>query len=562
MSRRPLLENLTTPMPWLLVIVAFFLLGACAEATIEDPDEETPIEGQPGQDNPGADVQGDPNADPSPGDGTDPMANGGKEPWEEPEIPEEFMEDPWQEDGTMADVLTDLQMAEIDIMREAIQVGLALGKQSYADELNRGLTGQLQEAYVYEGSFNLAPEVVAGVMEPKREVVCPFMLTPEEAQAEPVDCRVLTDRAKVSAYGQLTNIMSVNPLSDPKFDEKRADNDFWYEQGLMTGIDNETAVAVRHIRSLGLCDRAPEVPQSAYEEGVERGRLLYIVALNARLAETGNAMDYPNNVEVMNVCAVNNAMLTPARNRALGEIDPFLVAEPLCGNYEATNADEINRLNTARDRFADGMRRGVQTEHRRAGEVLFNVVPCNVGDPLVIDLEGDGVALKHVTEGVKFDLFDWGEPVQMGWINAEDAFLALDKNGNGVIDNGRELFVNFVGDSGYNEVATGFDNLALYDDPAKGGNNDGRIDRRDEQYAHLLVWRDANSDGTSQPSELKPLALSGIASISLGYRENLKAWPMPHRTRFVRDPAAALETGKITGHVHDAWFTHGHARPE
>ena len=560
--------------PWLGAAIALFFMGGCASGTIGDGNDDgdpSAIEGQAGQDGDEGPAAGNgadgtavpggkqPDGDAVPGMGTDPWDD---ESWDFDEIPPEFNEDPWQDENTTADALSEAEMGDIEIMRVAIETGLSLGKTAFGDELNRVFTAELDTVTVYVGSLDMPQEDVDRIMEPKREVVCPFLLAPEETPTEPVDCRALTDRAKIATYGQLTNLLVQNPLDDPKFSAKQADNDFWYEQGLMNGIDNETAVAVRQIRAMGLCDRAPEPARSAFEEGVERGRRLYISKLNERLAETGNPMTYPEEVRVMQVCAVNNAMLAPARARALENVVAVVADEPLCGDFSAGNADEISRLNDARTRYSDGMSRGIQTEHRRASEILFRVVPCNVGDPLVIDLDGDGVTLKHVGDGVEFDLFGWGENVKMGWIGPNEAFLALDKNGNGTIDNGRELFVNFLGDKGYDEVATGFENLALYDRADHGGNGDGQIDKRDEMYAHLLVWKDANSDGVSQPSELAPIAVAGMARITLGYQENLRAWPMPHRTRFLRDAESAVEKGEVAGYIHDAWFTHGKARPE
>jgi hypothetical protein len=93
-------------------------------------------------------------------------------------------------------------------------------------------------------------------------------------------------------------------------------------------------------------------------------------------------------------------------------------------------------------------------------------------------------------------------------------FLALDRNQNGVIDNGQELFGNFT-PLGPNETALdGFEALTWFDRPDAGGNGDGWIDSRDSIWPSLRVWIDLNHDGFSQPDELFTLPELSIAGIS------------------------------------------------
>jgi hypothetical protein len=127
------------------------------------------------------------------------------------------------------------------------------------------------------------------------------------------------------------------------------------------------------------------------------------------------------------------------------------------------------------------------------------------GSPLVLDLDGDGVNLTSLGDGVAFDLFGTGEKVKTAWLGGGDGWLVLDRNGNGVIDGARELFGNVTAGAPH---ADGFEALATIDD-----NGDGRIDANDADFAKLRVWRDANKDGRSQPSELVPLATLGIRAL-------------------------------------------------
>jgi hypothetical protein len=146
-------------------------------------------------------------------------------------------------------------------------------------------------------------------------------------------------------------------------------------------------------------------------------------------------------------------------------------------------------------------------------------------DPVIIDVKGDGYSLTSAANGVNFDMTGNGKDAQIAWTSAgsDDAFLALDRNGNGRIDNGTELFSNYTPQPNSTKIpGNGWDALAVYDQPANGGNQDGVIDVHDAIYPKLLLWVDKNHNGKSEPSELFTLPQLGIVRIDLHY--TLSKW--------------------------------------
>ena len=128
-------------------------------------------------------------------------------------------------------------------------------------------------------------------------------------------------------------------------------------------------------------------------------------------------------------------------------------------------------------------------------------------DPLVLDVDADGIELLNVNEhDIFFDMDNDGLAEKTGWVSGDDALLVVDVNNNGVIDNITELF---------GDVDTeGFVELATFD-----GNGDGLVDAQDANFSDILVWKDANENGVTDAGELTTLSANGITALATGYTE-------------------------------------------
>ncbi|TGG91134.1 hypothetical protein E4656_17240 [Natronospirillum operosum] len=134
------------------------------------------------------------------------------------------------------------------------------------------------------------------------------------------------------------------------------------------------------------------------------------------------------------------------------------------------------------------------------------------GSPIVLNLEGEAIDTTGLDEEIHFDLNGNGFREQTGWITPDQGFLVLDRNGDGIINDGTELFGNWTELGSGTTAANGFEALAEFDE-----NGDGVIDAQDSIYSELRVWVDLDQDGVSDSGELFTLAELGIASISLEY---------------------------------------------
>lgn len=184
----------------------------------------------------------------------------------------------------------------------------------------------------------------------------------------------------------------------------------------------------------------------------------------------------------------------------------YFYKEMLNGNYNIL--DTVSELfqtfwDTLKEMGGSDAYGKVSEDQVKASETIYS--------PIAIDLNGDGLHTSSVWKSqVYFDLDGNGTKEKTGWLNAQDGFLAIDRNGDGIINNGNELFGGGV-------RGEGLAKLAILD-----MNHDGVINVNDATYTQLLVWRDFNCDGQSSADELYSLAQLNISEISLNYhREDI-----------------------------------------
>ena len=155
------------------------------------------------------------------------------------------------------------------------------------------------------------------------------------------------------------------------------------------------------------------------------------------------------------------------------------------------------------------------------------------GCPIIISDRGNTLPLTDPENGVNFDLNSDGFAEPLSWTaeGEDDAFLVMDRNGNGRIDDGTELFGNFTPQPA-SEVPSGFLALAVFDGVSEGGNEDGWITSEDQVFNLLQLWADINHDGVSESNELTTVTDSSIEGIDLGYYESGRVDRYGNRFRY------------------------------
>lgn len=216
-------------------------------------------------------------------------------------------------------------------------------------------------------------------------------------------------------------------------------------------------------------------------------------------------------------CDDSNAAVKPGATEVCGDqYDNDCDGCTCTMSWEGPNWEQsmdCSPCNDAQDNDCDG-----DTDHSDSG-----CWQCQ-GTPVLVDVSGNGFNLTNAAGGVNFDLDSDGKPEKLSWTVAQsdDAWLALDRNGDGTINDGRELFGNFTPQSEppIGTGRNGFNALVEYDSAVKGGNGDGLITERDGVFNSLLLWQDRNHNGISEANELQGLRQLGLAVIECDYKES------------------------------------------
>jgi len=193
---------------------------------------------------------------------------------------------------------------------------------------------------------------------------------------------------------------------------------------------------------------------------------------------------------------------------------------PFDPNWKGRDSEDIERFKDFWSPYLDDPRKFLQDAKNFYGQLIASIFNFLIYDPLALDLNGDGkIGISPAPNGgAYFDHNGDGVSHKSSWISKEDGILAYDRNGNGNIDDGSELFGNFtqIKDKDGNQrlAKDGYEALKEFD-----SNNDGLIDNKDDKFKDLKIWQDANSNGISDEGELKSLDELGIASLSLNHNE-------------------------------------------
>lgn len=230
-----------------------------------------------------------------------------------------------------------------------------------------------------------------------------------------------------------------------------------------------------------------------------------------------------------------------------------LPSAQLSGNFGVYTAPQIVVLYDSNKRPLRNVNTTANVGKGDGGKGAYPPFPSGGDDcddtvsPLIVDMDNTGLDLSAPLDGVLFDIEGDGLADKISWPRGSGAnFVALDLNGNGSIDSGKELFGNYSVGPDNDTSDNGFLALAKYDD-----DKDGKITDKDAAYKKLVLWNDANFNSKSEASELKTLSQAGIKSIDLKYDTGLEEDRYGNQTR--ERSVVELKDGTLRM-VFDIWF--------
>jgi len=402
------------------------------------------------------------------------------------------------DDEVSLEDLTAEDLAQIESLRNSIFEGLDVGKGLYIQEVGLALQEMdLVDNYDFLGEEDQElPEVSE----------CPYVeFYANTQQVSQSGCEYLVDLARSEAYSKLYGALV---SKRENFDSESSEDDFWFEQGAVSGLE-ESRVRVRmDIKAKQICNVAPTPVESSVEKGNIVGRQHFANTMNNWLSTNGYAADYPVMSDPIEVCQADQSMLNPIYDETMSTISQAMELNPLCPDYQPVDGDDEIMYGQAQTDYANALEQGAADEFALAAVKVFKVIPCNVSDPIIIDLNGNGVFdITPVERGVNFSMTG-NRQAATSWVRG-DGFLFSDTNGNGIVDDGTEFF----GTTG----ASAFGQLKAFDT-----NGDNQITSTDAGYKKLFVWVDMDYNGLSTTSEVYTLSHFNINTIPLEASEYQK----------------------------------------
>ena len=424
-----------------------------------------------------------------------------EEPVEEEPVEEEVIEvDPTQDEITLED-LTAEDLADIEILRDNIFSGLDVGKELYLSQVSLALE---------DLGINSGYQILDDEQELPEVSDCPYVEFYNN-QVTPTGwgCEYLVDKARSDAYSKLYGTLVANREG---YDPDLSEQDFWFEQGAVSGLEEARVLVRVDLKAKQLCNQEPNPVKSSEEKGLVVGRQHFINSINNWLATNGYAADYPVMSDPIEVCQANESLLDPVYDDALNSISQAMQENPLCEDYIPMDGDDEIMFAQAQTDYSKALKDGIEDEFALAAVKIFKVVPCNVSDPLIVDVNKNGkFDITTIENGVNFS-FTGTRSQATAWLSG-DGFLFHDRNSNGVVDNGTELFGTDRSFDG------GFAHLAHFD-----SDKNGVIDHKDDVYKSLFVWVDTNMDGVSTKDEVTTLLKVGVMNIDVvaqSYNKNV-----------------------------------------
>jgi hypothetical protein len=399
--------------------------------------------------------------------------------------------DPTGDDVTLDDLTAD-EFANIEILRDNIFQGLDVGQDLYITQVALALEDLgLPSGYQVLGDNQELPEVSP----------CPYVeFYDNKPQTTGLACEYLVDQARSEAYSKLYGTLKANREN---YDPDLSEQDFWFEQGAISGLEEARVLVRLDIKAKQYCNQNPTPTKSSEEKGLIVGRQHFVNSMNNWLATNGYAADYPVMSDPIEVCEANESLLDPVFNEAMNSISQAMQENPLCDDYTPTSSDDEIMFAQAQTDYSNALQIGVADEFALAAVKIFKVVPCNVSDPIIIDLNNNGrFDVTSVENGVNFSMFG-KRTTAVSWLSG-DGFLFVDRNSNGIVDNGTEFFGTST------EYSGGFAHLATMDT-----NKDGVVSVKDKGFGDLYVWADTNYDGKCTTEEVTPLTETKVVSIPL-----------------------------------------------